>query len=204
MPGPTPTTQAAPEQASDAVRPSGTITGVNHLVLVCKDMEATLQFYCGILGLKVWATREISAAAAPGSTSAPRRFYWLKLTNGDTLALLEVPDERTAAEPSFFPTFWPGSEAAPAIPRKMDHLALNVESLDDLKAVRQRLLDGGWPVSEVFEESKRWPHVSSIYLYDPNHLPLEIATFDFGDPAWESRTDADLLVDPNPPPFFRR
>ena len=32
------------------------ITGINHLVLVCKDMEETLHFYRDLLGLRVKAT----------------------------------------------------------------------------------------------------------------------------------------------------
>ena len=113
-----------------------------------------------------------------------------------------MPDERTRSESSFFPSFWPGVASPPPIPRKMDHLALNVDTLDDLKAVRQRLVDHGWEVSEVLVFGELWPHVNSIYTYDPDGLPLEIATFDFGDPKWQERTEADLHIDPTPPPFL--
>lgn len=86
------------------------------------------------------------------------------------------------------------------MPRKMDHLALNVDSLADLKAVQKRLRDNGWPVSEI-QDLEQSPFVKSIYFYDPNGVPLEVATFNFGGPEWKGRKEQDWYLDDRPPAF---
>ena len=185
-------------------RASGTITGINHMVIICKDMEETLQFYCGILGLKVKVS--LTSTTNRGGTLKPtpreyKRFYWLDAGNGDGLAFLEVPEKDTTAESSYFNVLWPVPRTGPPVPRKVDHLALNVETLADLKAVRRRLQKAGWPVSEV-QDLPEAPFVHSIYFYDPNGMPLEVATYNFGGSEWRGRKEQDWYKDDGPPPYI--
>ena len=156
----------------------GAITGVNHLVLVCKDMDETVKFYCGILGLKIRTTLDPQTTPTPGQRGGfargSGRFYWLELGNGDIVALLEDRQHDTTPDPSFAAPLWPVPRPIPPVARKMDHLALNVDTLEDLKALRQKLLDARWPVSSI---DYRPNLVHSIYFYDPNGMPLEAATW---------------------------
>ncbi len=74
----------------------------------------------------------------------------------------------------------------------MDHLALNVGTLRQLKQVQKKLRDAGLTVSEI-QDLAGSPFVKSIYFYDPNGIPLEIATWDRS-----VRSKAKRLSDPSP------
>jgi len=184
------------------------ITGINHLVLVCKDMEETLRFYRDLLGLKVKATlpgskqRQTGWATEQGAPESDlRRLYFLEMEDGSIITFAEIPDDRTKADQSLFlPNFWPGKGTPPGIPKKMDHLALNVETRADLGWFQQRLKSNGIEVSEIEERPSNPKFVKSIYFYDPNDVPLEIATWDWGDPEWEGVKDEDFFTDPDPVP----
>jgi catechol 2,3-dioxygenase-like lactoylglutathione lyase family enzyme len=183
----------------------GLISGFNHVVLVTNDMDKTVRFYRDVLGLKVCATvaRE---TRPPGvitrSGDEWSRLYFFELGNGDTLAFAEFQGKDTTAEKSYFSGAWPGEGRPITRLQKMEHIALNVDSLRQLKAVQQRLRKAGFKVSEV-QDLKGSPFVKSIYIYDPNGIPLEIATFDKKDPGWRTRKKGDWFRDPNPVPALR-
>ena len=164
----------------------GSITGVNHLVLVCKNMEETLDFYNGILGLKI--RRRLDDRPSVTGLGVRGRFCWFELRNGDVVALLEDADRDTTPETSFAAKLWPIAKPPPEVPRKMDHLALNVDTLEDLRALQDKLRKADWPVSEI---DHRPDLVHSIYFYDPNGMPLEAACWaqpNDGAPASTERT----------------
>ena len=171
------TTKTATTTRAAKQKELGAINGVNHLVIICKDMDATMAFYGGLLGLKLRTSLD-SRGGSPADggrfTRPPGRFNWLDLGNGDVVALLEDAEHDTTPEPSFAARLWPVQREAPAVPKKMDHLALNVDTLEDLKALRVKLLNAGGPVSVI---DYRPNLVHSIYFYDPNGTPLEAATW---------------------------
>lgn len=184
----------------------GGISGFNHVVLVTNDMDQTVRFYRDILGLKVKATVGVNTRP-PGligrrSDDAWKRLYFFELGNGDTLAFVEFPGRDTTAEASYFAGVWPQGGKQVRDPRKLDHVALNVDSRDDLVAFQRRLRDHGVAVSEV-QELGGSPFVKSIYCYDPNGIPLEIATWDPKDPAWRDRPEKAWFADPEPVPALR-
>ena len=178
------------------------ITGFNHVVFVTDDMEKTVKFYCGVLGLKVKAT--VASSRKPSgligkqrAADAWNRLYFFELGNGDTLAFVEFPGFDTMSESSFFINLWPGKGLLVQRPQKLDHVALNVEDRDALAAAQQRLREAGYAVSDL-QELGGSPFVMSIYVYDPNGIPLEIATW-----GGESRGKSEWFVDPNPVPSLR-
>ncbi len=197
------------------------ITGVNHLVLVCRDMETTVRFYRDLLGLKVKATltggglavgsrgwvmdeSEGNAPAATVERTDVRRLYFLEMADGSIITFAELPGQDTRADQSLFlPNFWPGSGSPPPSPRKMDHLALNVETRDDLVWFQQHLRSQGIEVSEVEERASNPKFVKSIYFYDPDGVPMEIATWDWNDPEWKNVKDEDFFKDPDPVPSLK-
>lgn len=166
------------------------ITGFNHVVLLTNDMDQTVRFYRDLLGLKVKAT-------VGGEDRTLRRFYLFELGNGDCLGFFEFPGEDTAADASTLPQFWPDAGKTAGAPRKLDHLALNVENLAALLEVQERLRARGVVVSEVLEVPGPIC-VKSIYFYDPNGIPLEIATWDLDDPKWQERGPDAFFGDTDP------
>ncbi|MBI3743875.1 MAG: VOC family protein [Chloroflexi bacterium] len=183
-------------------RPAFKITGFNHVVFVTDDMEKTVRFYRNVLGLTVKAT--VASSRKPSgligkqrAADAWNRLYFFELANGDTLAFVEFPGFDTTSESSFFINLWPGKGLKVQRPQKLDHVALNVENRDALVAVQQRLLEAGYAPSDL-QELGGSPFVMSIYVYDPNGIPLEIAAW--GGP---SRNSSEWFVDPNPVPSLR-
>ena len=202
-----PTSQVAAKlfsQAPKSKHAPGTITGINHMVLVTNDMEKTARFYCEVLGFRIVGTH--GRGSKPANQIAPTgdysRLYFFEMANGDTIGIVEFPDRDTTADASFFDPFWPKGGKKCTDPRKMDHLAFNVESYDDLIFMQKRLRDRGIDVSDV-QELTTSPFMKSIYLYDPNGIPIEFVTWDWNDPAWKARTDKEMFVDLNPIPYLR-
>lgn len=189
----------------------GLITGINHILLVCQDMNRTVDFYVNVLGLTVKGTSQgtLTSAGLEGakaSSEMPRvtRTYHLITEDGTDIAFSELPDMDTQADGSLFvPSFWPGAFRRPLRPSKVDHIALSVRSRADLLTIQGRLRDRGIEVSDLIERppSADSPmFVKSIYFYDPDGIPLEVASWDRGDPAWALHDDAAYFRDPDPVP----
>lgn len=175
------------------------INGINHLVLVCRDMDRTLRFYCGVLGLKVklsMGPSDAQFAARPDARG--RRFYWLEAGNGDVFAFFEVPNADVTGPPTMYPELWPGDRPPASPPRGMDHLALNVDSVAELDALRERLAAHNVPFSS-FRSRDPIP-IHSVYFYDPDEVAIEVASWDVGSPEWRRRRDEDAFQDRSPPP----
>lgn len=193
----------AAKQKSQKPAP-GTITGINHMVLVTNDLDKTARFYSEVLGMRLIGTH--GRGSKPENQLAPTgdysRLYFFEMGNGDVIGFVEFPGVDTTADASFFHPFWPAGGKPPISPKKMDHLAFNVESLDDLVFMQKKLRGKGIDVSEV-QALTTSPFMKSIYCYDPNGIPIEFVTWDFDDPAWQKRTDKDMFVDLNPIPFLK-
>jgi catechol 2,3-dioxygenase-like lactoylglutathione lyase family enzyme len=211
----------------------GKITGINHLVLFARDLNVSVRFYRDILGLKVVRTQprfstnadslRISAHHQSGPTmqkADPRQAeraveisvqqVFFEMGNGELFSLYqaeEVPEKPDAPINSFL---WPYVESSPPRhPQKLDHLAFNVETLAEVEWFRTHLIANGTACSDVINRKGSDPKqlfLSSIYFSDPSNNPLEISTFDKGDPAWKGydftnwfrdTNPTDALIDPN-------
>src|SRR6185436_12043381 len=80
--------------------------GINHLALVTPDMDATVRFYHGVLGMRLVATLR----------AGPMRHYFFEIAPGNTVAFFEVDGAEAFASPAGVPD-----------PRKaqFDHLSFN-------------------------------------------------------------------------------
>ena len=58
--------------------------GINHLALVCKDMDVTVDFYCNTLGMKLTKTIELS-----GGTG---KHYFFDAGGDDAVAFFWFPN----------------------------------------------------------------------------------------------------------------
>jgi len=160
--------------------------GVNHLALVCSDMERTVAFYEGVLGMPLVKTIDLLGGG---------QHFFFDCGGGDCLAFFWFPDAPTAA---------PGVATAGARPDRgditsghgsMNHVAFDVpiEAIDGYVA---KLRDAGVDCTEVAnhddselgiaEEIHPGVFVRSIYFQDPDGILLEFA-------AWTRElTDADV------------
>jgi catechol 2,3-dioxygenase-like lactoylglutathione lyase family enzyme len=152
--------------------------GINHLALVTPDMDATVRFYAGVLGMRLTATL----------LAGPMRHYFFEMADGNTVAFFEVKGMETFAKPA-------GGPSDRAI--QLDHLSFNVPDEHALELLRKRLLAAGSEITEVVDHGI----MRSVYFHDPNGIALEASwwvTDVTGRPA--DYTDGDVFADPDPVP----
>ncbi|MBI0374792.1 VOC family protein [Streptomyces albiflaviniger] len=206
----------------------GLITGINHLVLFTRDMDEGVRFYRDLLGLRVVRTVRFTTSAdglrtaanhssggAIESESEPSaiavtmtvRQVFFEMGNGELFSLYEAPHvaEKPAAPVSS--VLWPAVKSElcsqPVEPQKMDHLSFDVPRHADLVWFRKHLLAHGVAVSEISERrgvNNTHRFISSFYFFDPSGNPLEIASFDASDGAWQSYDFSDWFMDEDPVP----
>jgi catechol 2,3-dioxygenase-like lactoylglutathione lyase family enzyme len=125
--------------------------GVNHLALVTPDMDETVRFYHGVLGMRLVSTLR----------AGPMRHYFFEIAPGNTVAFFEVPRAEVFAQPA----------GIPDIRRKaqFDHLSFNLPDEEALQALQTRLKAYGCEVTDVIEHGI----VRSIYFHDNNGIALE-------------------------------
>ncbi len=135
--------------------------GINHLAMVTPDMEATVRFYHEVLGMRLVATLGNGDPNEP----YPYRHYFFQMGDGNTIAFFEWPGVDTGeTKPAGIPA--PG--------RQFDHMSFNVESLEELLALRARLVEAGIHCSEVVDHTI----IYSIYFDDPvNGAALEASVW---------------------------
>ncbi len=114
------------------------LNGVHHLAITTRDMKGQLDFFCNVLGGEL--ARPVLDARRRGRDPRLRpaqrpQLHRLRPAPGD-----QVPD------PIFGVTHagWGGSPTARGA---MQHVAFNVDSLDDLLAIRDRIRSAACPCS---------------------------------------------------------
>ena len=128
------------------------IQGLHHISIVCADAQRTVDFYSGVLGLRL--------VKQTVNFDAPTTYH---LYFGDS-----VGSPGTAI--TFFE--WPGAaRGAPGI-GGTHHVALTVEDRDGLLRWKRRLTDIGLMVTGPLDRH----YFTSIYFSDPDGTILEIAT----------------------------
>jgi catechol 2,3-dioxygenase-like lactoylglutathione lyase family enzyme len=150
--------------------------GINHLALVTPDMDATVRFYVGVLGMRLAAT----------TMAGPMRHYFFEMGRGNTVAFFEVEGAETFAKAA-------GGPSDRAI--QLDHISFDVPDEHALEMLRKRLLAAGSEVTTVVDHG----FIRSVYFTDPNGIALEASWWvvdgtgrptDYNDPA--------LFGDPEP------
>lgn len=159
------------------------ILGLNHVALVCKDMQRTVDFYTNVLGMKLVKSFDLPAGVGQhfffsmGGREC-LAFFWF------TEAAERVPgisNPRTNIDPEEIfrdPTVICSSHGS------MNHFAFNVPA-EKIEEYRQRLVDKGVSVSPVMrhdnspmqasDDINETTWVSSIYFQDPDGIVLEFA-----------------------------
>jgi glyoxylase I family protein len=148
---------------------------LNHVAYVTRDTNATIAFYEGVLGMPL-----ISYAAESEVPSTGDRVNFLhtffEMGDGSCIAFFEIED-------------LPEESATPGGPRWAPHLALSVNSSDELESALRHLKENGVEVIGPVDHDGIW---RSIYFFDPNGVRLEI-TYQSRHPA-ENREDVGNAV----------
>ena len=136
--------------------------GLHHLGLATHNMEATLEFYEGVLGFPLRVADVIEPEA--GGTI---RHAFLDTGQGEMIAFMECNDV-----PGIDPGFDAGINAGLGIKGGMIHFAFGVEDEEGLVARQSALRSKSVDVTEIVDHG--W--CKSIYFHDPNGLHLEFCT----------------------------
>lgn len=170
--------------------------GINHVALVCRDMDETMRFYTEVLHMPLFKTVELPDGG---------QHFFFDCGGGNAVAFFWWEDGPPAA---------PGIASVRQFPQdpktavgSMNHLAFDMAE-DELEAALDRLEEAGVPhLHAVFNHDDspkgiaREKHdgvfVRSVYFTDPNGIMLEFAamTREFGpdDIAHEAVTAADRV-----------
>lgn len=140
----------------------GKINGLHHIAVATGNMKEQLQFFSDVLGLRL------------------QGLYWMHGVEGAWHAFMSMGDSQFAF--AFVPgnenvdieygVTHAGSGAGNSAPGTMQHIALNVDSVEDLLAMRDRIRSRGINVFGPLEHGL----CQSIYFGGPEGLALEVAT----------------------------
>lgn len=144
------------------------VTKLHHVAYRCNDAQETADFYTKYLGLEYYAA--ISEADVPSTGEpCPYMHIFFAMKDGSCVAFFEVSAS-------------PPMQKDPNTPEWVQHLALNVESMEELLARKKLLEDGGIDIIGPTDHG----FCQSIYFFDPNGHRLEL-TLHTGDAAMMER-----------------
>ena len=145
--------------------------GVNHLALSTTDMKRQLSFWCDALGLPLKALYWMH-----GVEGAYHGF--VELSPECYIAFVQHPDNAKEIEFGVSHANGPGGDVRGGT---MQHLAMHVDTFDEVLAMRDRLRSRGLQVLGPIDHG----FVQSIYFEGPEGLNLEISCgADIDERAW--------------------
>ena len=140
-----------------------TNNGIHHLAVATADIKSQIDFFNDVLGCELVALYWMH-----GVEGAWHGF--MKLSDTCSIAFVQTPDvagiERTLG------VTHSGSGGGPCAAGTMQHVAFNVDTLDDLLAMRDRIRSRGITVFGPLDHGM----CHSIYFAGPEDLTLEVAT----------------------------
>lgn len=152
--------------------------GMSHLALVTPDMDATVRFYAGVLGMPLVTTL----------MAGPMRHYFFEISPHNTVAFFEVEGAETFAK---------GAGSPGPHPVQLDHIAFNLADEAALVALRARIVAAGSEVTDVVDHGV----MRSIYFTDPNGVALEASYWVIDGTGREfDPSDETIFADPDPVP----
>lgn len=136
------------------------VQGLHHFAYKCRDAEQTRHFWEDIVGLPLAHCFHITGHK-PTTGGAPVDYMHLffEMGDGSYIAFFDLDDGQISA-PSPNTAAW------------VNHIALQVASVDELEAARKHLVAHGIEVAGPLDHGI----VKSIYFFDPNGLRGEFTT----------------------------
>ncbi|EBA07806.1 VOC family protein [Sagittula stellata] len=134
------------------------IKGMYHYSFPCRDGEETRQFYEDLLGLPLVTCMQADKVPSTGEEK-PYAHFFFEMGDGSYMAFFDL-GENEMPKPS------------PNTPAWVMHFAMEMDSIEDVLAMRKRLHDAGVEVTDIVDHE----FIHSIYFFDPNGLRLEVTT----------------------------
>ncbi|MSR14542.1 MAG: VOC family protein [Gammaproteobacteria bacterium] len=139
------------------------LNGVHHIAFMTADVKSQIAFFSDVLGMKLTA------------------LYWMHNVEGYFHAFMELNPSCSVAFvfaptvkdiPTQFGISHAGNPVKPCAPGVMQHLAFNVDTEDELHAMRDRIRAKGVRVLGPLDHG----FCKSIYFGGPENLVLEVST----------------------------
>lgn len=178
-----------------AIRPMG----VNHLAISTRDIKTQIAYFTDVLGCPLRALYRMHGAE--GAWHA-----FVELNPASYLAFVFHPDNPDAKELGITHAADP---TGPVAPGAMQHIALHVDTFDELLALRDRIRSRGVPVIGPIDHG----FCQSLYFAGPEGILLELTAGAPIDPrAWidpevveiNGISADELETYKNPAPFGRQ
>lgn len=135
--------------------------GVNHLAISTNDMKAQLTFFSDVLGCPLKALYWMHGVA--------KTFHgFVELSPTSYIAFVQSPRNPDACEVGVTHA---GNMTGTTAAGTMQHLALHVDTMEDLLALRDRIRSRGVPVFGPIDHGM----IRSMYFAGPEGLVLEIS-----------------------------
>ncbi len=128
---------------------SVTTNGVDHLALICSDLDATIRFYTEVLNMRL-------TAVIPNRDEPTSTHIFLDMGGGNLLAFFDFPEK--------------GPDPTVRGIGSMHHVALKATP-EKYRALIARLEERDTPYS--LEGSKE---TGSVYMRDPDNIMVEVTT----------------------------
>lgn len=152
------------------------LQGVNHLALVCKDMERTVRFYRDVLGMPLVKTIDLPEGGG--------QHFFFDIGNSDCLAFFWFPGAPLAHPGISSPKALPGVGSLVTAHGSMNHIAFDVP-VEKFDLYCETLKARGVELSPVLNHDDSRYQVSrevtdrvfvrSVYFFDPDGVCLEFA-----------------------------
>ena len=147
------------------------ISRIHHVAYRCKDAKETVEWYAKYMNMDfqlAFAEDHVPSTKAPD----PYMHIFLDAGNGNVLAFFELPNSPAMGRDTNTPDW-------------VQHIAFEVDSVDQLEQTKARLEADGIPVVGVTDHSL----FKSIYFFDPNGHRLELAV-NTGTPEMAAKASA--------------
>lgn len=146
----------------------GSANGVNHLAIVTNDIKRQIEFFTQVVGAELEALYWMHGAS--------RTFHgFIKLSDSCSIAFVQGPSSGIVE-----------GERPGLAPGQMQHVALNIDTEDELLAIRDRIRAAGYSIAGPIDHG----FCKSIYMAAPDNISLEFTTSD------GKAIDAEAWIDP--------
>ena len=132
------------------------INGLYHFSFPCRDGEETRKFYEDLLGLPLVNCMTADKVPSTGEEK-PYAHFFFEMADGSYMAFFDL-GENEMPLPS------------PNTPGWVMHFAMEVDSVEEVLQMKQRLNDAGVQTTDIIDHE----FINSIYFFDPNGLRLEV------------------------------
>ena len=168
--------------------PDHRVRGVDHVAYPTFDPAATVKFYRDVLGFPV--VHSICAAGWGPEKHPDFIHFFFDIGNDDRLAFFYYFGLEPLGGGPQGDAYSRFGDDVPLFFIRSRHLAIHVDSYEDLMEYRRRLDDSEWPVEMQIQHET----IESIYTHDPNGYMIEL-TRAMRPVTPQEDLDANLTID---------